>query len=282
MTPTLLFTVAALVAFAANSILCRLALRGGAIDPASFSTIRFASGAVVLLLLTARSRRPVFPMLGSWLLACLLALYALPFAFAYTQLTTGTGALILFGSVQTTMVIGALGSGERPRAIQWAGLLLAVAGLVYLVSPGLAAPPLGPALLMAVAGASWGIYSLRGRGTADPLALTAGNFLRAVPLVALGSVATLSRAHADAKGVSLALASGILASGLGYVAWYAALRGLTAMRAAVVQLSVPLIAAAGGVLLLSETVTIRLMLATVLVLGGIIMTILGGTRSPRR
>jgi drug/metabolite transporter (DMT)-like permease len=273
-----LCTALALVAFAANSILCRLALRGGAIDAASFSTIRFASGAVVLLLLTARTRRPVFPMLGSWPLACLLALYALPFAFAYTQLSTGTGALILFGSVQTTMVLGALGSGERPHAAQWAGLFVAIAGLVYLLSPGLSAPPLGPALLMAVAGASWGIYSLRGRG-ADPLARTAGNFVRSAPLVALGSVATFSQAHADAKGISLALASGIVASGLGYVAWYAALRGLTAMRAAVVQLAVPLIAAAGGVLLLSETVTLRLVVATILVLGGIIMTIPGGRRA---
>jgi drug/metabolite transporter (DMT)-like permease len=273
-----LYTAAALAAFAANSILCRLALRGGAIDAASFSTIRFASGAAVLLLLTARARRPLLPMAGTWLLAVFLALYALPFAFAYNRLSAGTGALVLFGSVQTTMVLGALGAGERPRIIQWAGLLVAIGGLVYLVFPGLSAPPLGYALLMAVAGASWGMYSLRGRGATDPLAQTAGNFVRSVPIVALGSLATISNAHADPRGIALALASGIVASGLGYVAWYAALRGLTAMRAAVVQLAVPLIAAAGGVLLLSETVTVRLLIATVLVLGGIIMTIVGGKR----
>ena len=274
-----LFTAAALVAFAANSILCRLALRGGTIDPGSFSTIRFASGAFVLTLLAARTRRPLLSTSGSWDLAVFLSLYALPFAFAYTRLSAGTGALILFGAVQTTMVLLAIASGERPRAVQWAGLLLAVSGLVYLVLPGLSAPPLGPALLMAVAGASWGFYSLRGRGAADPVAQTAGNFVRSVPIILLGSVATFSKAHAEPRGIALALASGIVASGLGYVAWYAALRGLTAMRAAVVQLAVPLIAAAGGVLLLSETVTPRLVLATVVVLGGIVMTILGGGRS---
>jgi drug/metabolite transporter (DMT)-like permease len=236
----------------------------------------------MLLVLTARSRQPVFPMAGSWTAAGLLSLYAVPFAVAYTQLSTGTGALILFGCTQVTMLAAALGSGERPRAVQWVGAGVALAGLVTLVFPGLTAPPPTAALLMAVAGLSWGLYSLRGRVASSPLSLTTGNFVRAVPLVAVASVLALPRAHADASGVILSVASGAIASGLGYVVWYVALRGLTAMHAAVVQLAVPLLAAAGGVLMLSEAVSVRLLLSTVLVLGGIAVAIVGGGPSLRR
>jgi drug/metabolite transporter (DMT)-like permease len=273
-----MLTAAALIAFAANSILCRLALREAAIDPASFTIIRFLSGAIALLLVTARMPRRTNVHAGSWASAFVLTLYALPFAFAYTQLSAGTGALILFGCVQITMLLAAVGTGERPRPRQWAGVAAALAGLIYLVLPGLSAPPLVAAVLMATAGVCWGWYSLRGRGATNPLQQTAANFVRGVPLIAAASLPWMPRATFSARGVLLAVASGTLASGLGYVAWYSALRRLTGLQAAVVQLAVPLIAAAGGVLLLSETLTPRLMIATVLVLGGIGLAVVSGRR----
>ena len=293
---TAAYTLLALVAFAANSILCRLALRHASIDAASFSALRLSAGAATLLLLMTRTRREAAPASGiagaraanpgiaaappngSWLSASMLFLYAVPFSFAYSGLTAGTGALILFGSVQATMILGAVRSGERANPLQWLGLALAVAGLVYLLLPGLAAPPLRSAALMAVAGVAWGIYSLRGRGAANPLAQTAGNFARSVPL-ALG-VLLAARPHLSIlpEGAWLAVASGALASGLGYVLWYAALRGLTAMNAAVVQLSVPVLAAAGGVLFLAESITARLVLAAGMVLGGIALAIAARAR----
>jgi drug/metabolite transporter (DMT)-like permease len=278
---TIAYTVMALVAFAANSILCRMALREGVVDPATFSTVRFASGATMLLVVAARTRRPFFPLSGSWVAAIALAIYALPFAFAYTQLSAGTGALIMFGCVQVTMLVAALSAGERPHVVQWLGLVVALAGLVNLVFPGLDAPsPLGAAL-MATAGVCWGVYSLLGREAANPLLQNTGNFVRAVPLIAAASVFAMPRMHIEPRGAVLSIASGALASGLGYVVWYAAVRGLTAVRASVVQLAVPLIAAGGGVLLLSETVTLRLLSSTVLVLGGITMATVGGARSLR-
>jgi len=272
---TIAFTVTALVAFAANSLLCRMALREGAIDAASFSTIRFLSGAVMLVLIALKTERSVFPLAGSWVAAGILAVYALPFAFAYTQLSTGTGALIMFGCVQLTMLVAAVGSGERPHAVEWLGLLVTVAGLVTLVLPGLTAPSPMAAALMATAGVCWGLYSLRGRASSNPLRQTMGNFVRAVPLIAGAGLLMMSRVHVETRGVLLSIASGAIATGLGYVVWYAALRGLSAMRASIVQLAVPLIAAAAGVMLLSETVTLRLLLSTVLVLGGIAMAIAG-------
>ena len=253
------FTVLALVAFAANSILCRRALGRGAIDPATFSTIRLAAGAITLVAIARWTR-------GS---AALLFLYAIPFSFAYVSLGAGTGALILFASVQVTMVAFALSSGERLHVLQWTGLMLAVGGLVYLVLPGLTAPsPAGCALMM-TAGISWGFYSLRGRRAANPLVETGGNFVRAVPLALLVSVATSTHFDLRSEGALLAIASGALTSGLGYVAWYAALNGLTATRAATIQLAVPVIAGAGGVLFLSEPVTARLIVAAIFILGGV-------------
>ena len=277
-----MLTVVALVAFAANSLLCRLALRESDIDAATFTIVRFLSGAIMLSLVTARSRAAAPAPAGSWSAALLLAIYALPFAFAYTQLSAGTGALILFGCVQVTMLMAAVVSGERTSRVQWLGVGLALAGLVYLVLPGLTAPPPLAALLMAIAGVCWGLYSLRGRGSADPLQQTTDNFIRTVPLVVVSSLPFLSRAHVAASGVALAVASGAVASGLGYVAWYSALRGLSALQAAVVQLAVPLIAAAGGVLLLSEALSLRLIVATALVLGWIGIAIVGGQRPHAR
>jgi len=278
---TIACTLFALVAFAANSILCRLALRHASIDAATFSAIRLASGAAMLALLAATTRRPAAGaprVAGSWSAATMLFLYAVPFSFAYNGLSAGTGALILFGCVQATMIAGALRSGERPNPLQWTGLLLAIGGLVYLVLPGIAAPPPGSAALMAVAGIAWGLYSLRGRGAANPLAQTSGNFARSVPL-ALG-VLLVARPHAAIApaGVGLAVASGAIASGVGYVAWYAALRRLTSMRAAVVQLSVPILAAAGGIVFLAESLSARFVVASLTILGGIALAILGRRR----
>jgi drug/metabolite transporter (DMT)-like permease len=276
---TVLSTGAALTAFAANSLLCRAALEHAAIDPASFSTIRLAAGAATLLLIALPTRRGSARTSGSWSSAALLSLYAIPFSFAYVSLGAGTGALILFGAVQATMLVAALSSGERPHVVQWSGLILALGGLVYLVMPGLTAPsPLGCAL-MVIAGVAWGVYSLRGRGASDPLAETSGNFARSVPLAVGVSIAAASHFALSAEGALLAAVSGALASGLGYVAWYAALSGLSATRAASVQLTVPVLAAAGGVLFLSERITVRLIVAAILILGGVALAL---TRTERR
>ncbi|HSM17473.1 MAG TPA: DMT family transporter [Gemmatimonadales bacterium] len=267
---TLALTLFALIAFAANSVLTRMALGRASIDASSFATLRVVSGAATLLLVSSLNRRRGVPVFrGSWTSALMLFSYAVPFSFAYLSLSTGTGALILFGMVQVTMILAALGSGERPHAWQWAGLLLAFAGLVYLVFPGLTAPsPIG-SLLMAVAGISWGLYSLWGRSTVHPLADTTGNFARAVPLVLGVSLVARSQVSLSGPGILLAILSGALASGVGYAVWYAALRGLTRTRAATVQLSVPVLAALGGVFFLSENVSLRLVLSAVLILGGV-------------
>ena len=264
-----------MTAFAANSVLCRLALGSGAVDAASFTSVRIASGAAALLLisrLTAGQGR----IAGSWASAAMLFLYAVAFSFAYRSLPAGTGALILFGSVQATMILAGLRAGERPRAAEWVGLAVALAGLVYLVLPGVAAPSLVGSLLMALAGVAWGVYSLRGRGATDALSATTGNFLRAVPLTLLASALGFlaqERTHASAQGVAWAVASGAVASGVGYVIWYAALRGLSATRAATVQLTVPVIAALGGVVFLAEEITLRLGIAAVLILGGVALAV---------
>lgn len=272
------YTAAALAAFAGNSVLCRLALGRQAIDAASFSTIRLLSGAAALLLIMWAADRRGQPVERSWTSAVLLFLYAVPFSLAYLTLTAGTGALILFGSVQLTMIAAALGLGERPRPAQWVGLALALAGLVYLVSPGLTAPPPTGAALMALAGISWGIYSIRGRRAADPLAQTASNFVRAVPFAIAVSTIALAHANVHAAGILFAIASGALTSGVGYVLWYSALKGLTAARAAVVQLLVPVLAALGGVIFIGETVSSRLVVSASVVLGGIALALIGGRR----
>ena len=281
---TLLFAALALVAFAANSILCRLALAEGRIDAASFTTLRLLAGVLVLLPL-ALSCRPAAMgrarLGGTFAAGLMLALYALPFSFAYLSLTAGTGALLLFGAVQGTMIAAGLFTGERPGLVEWTGSAIALAGLVILVAPGVEAPPPVGALLMVLAGAAWGIYSLLGRAAADPIAATAGNFLRAAPWALAASLAALGAAHADRRGAFLAILSGAVTSGLGYVAWYAALPGLGAMRAATAQLAVPAIAALGGVLLLGEQMTPRVGGAAALVLGGVALALRGRSASSR-
>lgn len=260
-------TLLALLAFAANSILCRLAFERTDIDAASFTAIRLAAGALMLWLLVLR--RPVARIGGDWPSAVALFAYAAAFSFAYVALETGVGALLLFGAVQMTMLAAGLRTGERLDARQSVGLALALGGLAYLLWPGLAAPPLGSALLMLAAGFAWGVYSLRGRGSRDPLAATAGNFLRAAPLGLGLALLALPGLAPDPAGAGYAVLSGALASGAGYAVWYAALRGLAATHAATVQLSVPLIAAAGGIALLDEPLTWRFAFAAVAILGGI-------------
>jgi drug/metabolite transporter (DMT)-like permease len=268
MTVTLL-TAAAMIAFAGNSLLCRFALGQGLIDAASFTLVRVVSGGIVLgsIMLLRRPARGRF--VADWRAALALFAYMVCFSFAYLSLSVGSGALILFGAVQLTMFGAALRAGEQFTLFSWSGLAVALLGLVYLVSPGLTAPDPFGAALMSLAGVAWGVYSLLGRTAADPLGATAANFLLAVPLAVAVGASFAGRAHAGAAGLALAAASGALASGLGYVVWYAALRGLTAARAATVQLSVPAIAAFGGVALLSEPVTPRLLVSSAATLGGI-------------
>ena len=272
---TALYTSLAMVAFASNSLLNRLALGRESIDAVSYTTIRLTSGALALWLIASLKKNNTGPKVrGGWLSASMLFLYAIAFSFAYLNLSAGTGALILFGTVQLTMVLAALRSGERPQLLEWLGLLLASSGLVYLVIPGLQAPSLVGSALMTLAGTAWGVYSLLGRGSSSPLADTAGNFLRAVPLIVLVRLILLNDLHLTVSGILLAVLSGAIASGVGYVIWYTALAGLTATRAAIVQLSVPVLAAWGGVALLSEDVSLRLILAGILILGGIALTTL--------
>lgn len=273
MSPQRLFllTLLALLAFAGNSLLCRAALRHGGIDAASFTAIRIVSGAIVLYLLVwLRGMRGHAPAgRGSWLSALALFAYAAGFSFAYIKLTTATGALLLFGAVQATMIGHGLWRGEHLRTMQKAGVLIAFAGLVGLLLPGLSAPPLGSACLMLAAGAAWGIYSVRGQSAGDPLKVTAGNFLRAIPMCAGLSVWLLGSISTDAAGIIAALASGALASGLGYAIWYTVLPSLRSTSAAVVQLGAPVLAALGGIAWLGEPMTIRFVLPALAVLGGI-------------
>lgn len=281
--PSPVFTTAlALLAFAANSILCRLALQHHAIDPATFSAVRLIAGALALGLLVRWSGEPeLAPRPPSWASAAWLFLYAVPFSFAYVTLGVGTGALLLFGAVQVTMLLAAVARGQHPRAVQWLGLVAAMAGLTWLVLPGLGAPhPLG-AMLMLVAGVSWGCYSLRGQGATAPLQETASNFARAVPLGILAGLVAAPGSVPSARGLLWAVLSGALASGVGYALWYSALRQLSAVTAAVVQLAVPILAAAGGAILLGERFTVRLVTAAFLVLAGIGLTILGRPRPAR-
>jgi drug/metabolite transporter (DMT)-like permease len=266
-------TAVAMLAFAGNSLLCRLALQHTGMDAASFTTIRLISGAAMLYLV-ARVTRGGLNSSGNWRSALALFGYAAGFSFAYVTLPAATGALLLFGAVQSTMIGYALWQGERLQPLQLLGLVLALAGLVALVLPGVSAPPLLGALLMLGAGLAWGIYSLRGKGAGDPIQVTAGNFLRAAPMAAALSLLTLDRMVLDSAGAGYAVLSGALASGLGYAIWYTALPALRASSAASVQLSVPVLAAMGGILFLGESVSLRLVLASLAILGGIALVIL--------
>ncbi|MCH7574996.1 MAG: DMT family transporter [Candidatus Marinimicrobia bacterium] len=271
---TAVFTSLALVAFAANSLFNRAAFAASGIDAGSFAVIRLASGALALALISwTRGALRASLRGGSWQAGAMLFAYAAAFSYAYISLSVGTGALILFAAVQITMLLAALRLGEKVTARQWAGLALAFAGLGVLLFPGLTAPSPGPAALMATAGVAWGIYSLLGRQSASPLSDTAANFMRSLPFAAVLGLAIAGRSHITTPGVTYALLSGVVASGLGYSIWYMALRGLSAAQAAIVQLLVPVLASIAGVLFLREAVTGRLSLSTAMILGGVALAI---------
>jgi drug/metabolite transporter (DMT)-like permease len=269
----IILTAITMIAFAGNSLLCRVALKHTGIDAASFTAIRLISGAAMLWLVV-RFLRAAQTGKGNWLSASALFAYAAGFSFAYISLPAATGALLLFGAVQATMIGYGIWAGERLHGLQLAGLVFALGGLVGLLLPGLTAPPLAGSILMLGAGVAWGIYSLRGKGAGNPTRVTAGNFLRAIPLAAVLSIVMNDGVTLDGAGVGYAVASGALASAIGYAIWYSVLPVLKATSAATVQLSVPVIAALGGVLFLGETVTLRLVLASIAILGGIALVIL--------
>jgi drug/metabolite transporter (DMT)-like permease len=279
MSSTTVFTALAMIAFAANSLFARLALAGGAIDAAGYTGVRMASGAAFLALILWRRPGRAGGLPGSWRAAAALGVYAIGFSLAYLRLGVSLGALVLFTAVQVTMIAWSVIRGEHPGRVEIAGIVLALAGFVYLVSPGLVAPdPLGCAL-MVIAGVAWGVYSILGRGGADPVGQTAGNFIRIVPMALPLIVVSLIAGGMTAYGVVLALAAGVFASALGYILWYRALPGLAMTQAAIVQLSVPVIAALGAVIFLSETLTARLLIAGAVMLGGIALAILSRRRA---
>ena len=278
-----LFTAFALIAFASNSVLNRLALGGNTIDAGSYIGIRLISGALTLWLINGISKRD-FSLIRTafigasfhrFLPAFYLFAYGVAFSFAYRTLSSGMGAFILFGTVQTTMFSMAILRGERPHISEWLGLVVAFGGLVYLVLPGLSAPdPLG-ALLMIIAGVAWGFYTLKGRGVKDPLETTALNFILSVPMILAVNVLNIRQMHFSTEGVAYAIVSGALTSGVGYVIWYAALKGLKTTQAALLQLLVPIIAAVGGIIFLSENITSRLIVAGLLIIMGVVLALLG-------
>jgi drug/metabolite transporter (DMT)-like permease len=305
-TRSFILTLFAMIAFASNSLLCRAALKQTSIDPATFTFVRILSGAVMLwMILQIRKKlivdRTASPLVesssvspatpktreggslisgdwslgnGNWISAIALFIYAAGFSFAYVDLSAGTGALLLFGAVQATMILGGFRKGERLDPIQIAGLTVAMIGLVVLVFPGILAPPLIASIFMLAAGVAWGIYSLRGKTARAAIAATTGNFLRAVPFAILVGIVAVRQIHFDSLGTLYAVTSGAIMSGLGYVIWYSALPSLKAITAATVQLSVPVLAASGGILLLGESVTLRYVIASIAVLGGILLVVL--------
>ncbi len=291
-----LLTTLAMLAFAGNSLLCRMALKLTSLDAASFTTVRMVSGALVLCWLvrfrvsssgdagsgsggSTEAGRPMSVVAyGNWGSALALFAYAALFSYAYVGMTAATGALLLFGAVQASMIAWGLAQGERLLPLQTVGFVMALAGLAALMLPGLATPPWHIAVAMLAAGVAWGVYSLRGKTTRpgqtpDPLATTCGNFVRTVPMAIALSAATLPWMHLDSTGLALAVASGAVTSGLGYVVWYRALPALRATHAATVQLSVPVIAAVGGVVLLGEGFSLQLLASSVAVLGGIALVL---------
>lgn len=278
-----LYTAFALTAFAANSVLNRLALGANAIDASSYIGIRLLSGALTLALIDGVNKKAFnalqkafsTPTMTAFLPAFYLFLYGIAFSFAYRNLSSGTGAFILFGTVQVTMLSTALIKGERPRLAEWLGLIVAISGLIYLILPGLAAPDPFSAFLMAVAGVSWGLYTLKGRGVSDPIEATALNFIRSVPMILVVHIFMFTKAHLSTEGVIYALISGAITSGVGYAVWYTALKGLTTTQAALLQLFVPIIAALGGIILLSESLTMRFVSAGLLIIGGVVLALFG-------
>ncbi len=269
---TIALTALSMLAFASNSLLCRAVLSQSDMDAASFTAIRLVSGALMLWLVVGLRRKRA-PGRGSWISALALFAYAAAFSFAYVSLPAGSGALLLFGAVQATMIGHGMWAGERLRRLQLIGLLLALAGLIGLLLPGLSTPPLTGSLLMVGAGVAWGVYCLRGHGAGDATRVTAGNFIRAAPVAIVLTLLMPTTAYFGSAGFWLAVASGALASGIGYIIWYTALPRLKATQAATVQLSVPVIAALGGIAFLGEPLTLRLVLASFAILGGIALVI---------
>lgn len=273
---TTVFTTLALIAFAANSVLCRLALGEGAIDASSFTIIRLLSGVVVLfLLINLFKTKEEASERGSWTAGFMLFIYAVTFSFAYITLDTGTGALILFGSVQITMILISVISGTRLHISEWTGLVLAFTGFVYLVLPGVSAPSLTGFVLMTLSGIAWGIYTLMGRSSKNPMMNTASNFFRTIPLILVLAIITMSQMQTSPEGILLAVISGALASGIGYTIWYIALGGLSSTQAAVLQLLVPVLAALSGVIFVSEEITFRLVISATIILTGILLVMIG-------
>ncbi len=273
---TTLFVIFSLLAFAGNSVLCRLALGEGAIDAASFTSIRLLSGILVLLILVKASKtKERVAASGSWKASFMLFLYAIAFSYAYNSLETGMGALILFASVQLSMIIISLVQGARFSYVEYLGLSVAFGGFVYLVLPGVSAPPMIGFCLMVIGGVAWGLYTLSGAKSKNPLADTYSNFVRTLPYLVVLLALTFQSASLSSKGIILAVLSGALASGLGYAIWYAALRSLSSIQAAVIQLLVPLIAAFGGVMFADELFSSRLLLSSALILGGVLVVIMG-------
>lgn len=270
------FAIFTLIAFSANSLLCRVALGGHLIDPVSFTTLRLVSGTVglIIFLRIIGTPKKKLKIKGSWGSGFALFIYAIAFSLAYVSLSAGMGSLILFGSVQVTMIGMALRSGENLEPTQWIGLVIAICGLVYIVMPGISSPDPFGALLMSVSGVAWGVYSIRGKGVSEPVAMTAKNFTCSAPMTIIASAIGYPVAHLKPFGIILALISGIIASGLGYVIWYNALRGLTISKASVIQLIVPVLTAFGGVAFLSEKISIRLITASIMILGGVALVVL--------
>ncbi|MEW5903886.1 MAG: DMT family transporter [Pseudomonadota bacterium] len=264
----ILATIITMIAFAANSLLCRMALKETGIDAASFTTVRLLAGAAMLWLLM-RVQRQAPLQHGSWRSALALFIYAVTLSYAYRSINTGAGALMLFGAVQATMLLAGFLAGERLRGWQTVGFVAAVSGLLVLVLPGVEAPALGDALLMLASGVAWGVYSLWGRGQPQPAAATAGNFLRAVPFTLALSLLALPWMQLDTRGLAYAALSGAVTSALGYVLWYRVLQHMRAMTASTVQLSAPVLAALGGIAFLGEALTRDLLIASVLIIGGI-------------
>ena len=276
MLKTLCLTILALLAFAGNSVLCRLALNDDVIDAASFTSIRLFSGIVFLLLIVLiKTNKKINIKDGSWSSSFFLFLYAITFSYAYITLETGAGALILFGSVQITMIVFSLIKGRRLLLIEWFGLIFAFLGLIVLLLPGASAPSLSGFALMVFSGMAWGFYTLMGKNSQKPLIDTANNFLRTLPFVVLVSLLTFDSIQLSNQGIMLAIVSGAITSGLGYAIWYSALAGLTVTQAAVVQLTVPIIAAFGGILFSNEIITLKLVISSLLVLGGVLVVTLG-------
>ncbi len=268
---TAAISAAVLACFAANSLLCRAALGTGRSDPATFTAVRLGSGAIAVAALLAASRR-ARPSGGSWGSALTLVAYAVTFSLAYVRIPAGVGALVLFAFVQASMIGYGVATGARLGARGWTGAALAIGGLAWLTLPGAGAPDIAGVVLMAIAGVGWGVYSIRGRRSADPLATTADNFVRATPLAVLFLVLRAGTAHASPAGLVLAAASGAGASGVGYAMWYAVLPALGAARAGTLQLAVPVIAAAGATLLLGERLTPRLSGAGLAILCGVALS----------